>query len=428
MVNLKRIRVDPDGLITQNQKGRMDRIALEREVIDLFKANPENTIKDLATEHPSLREFSSETGGLDARLDIIDEPYEGLNRPLRIYYGIEPRCDLSCPMCGPRDFHEGFKPASPETEEFIMQQIANAGTFQLQLTGGEIGMRGFDLLDRVERARDFGLAVILSTNGVWRCIDKKDEFIERLADCGNIIQSKISIEGTPEFHESIRGKGTYQPTIDTLDKLSRYGLNPRISTTIFRASCNPEQLEHLVSLAQKYSAGFQPIPLRCIGKAYDMRDQTPTKEQLREYTKLATELRSETRVPITFNFDIYDQGRQVPVYDMHNPVSCGAPWFGVHITHTGEVYPCGFVQEADPHGSGGIKEPRFLAGVVSPEHSLVDIWLNSPILKEVRSAGKSDDCYKCHDYAKGCWGGCWVMAWLETGKLNGMDPYCLKQP
>jgi len=87
MVDLKRIRVDPDGLITQNQKGKMDRIILERAVIDLFKATPENTIKDLAIEHSSLREFSSETGDLDARLDIIDEPYNGLNRPLRIYYG-----------------------------------------------------------------------------------------------------------------------------------------------------------------------------------------------------------------------------------------------------------------------------------------------------------------------------------------------------
>ena len=41
-----------------------------------------------------------------------------------------------------------------------------------------------------------GLAVILSTNGVWNCIDQKEEFIKKLAECGNIIQSKISIEGT----------------------------------------------------------------------------------------------------------------------------------------------------------------------------------------------------------------------------------------
>lgn len=426
-MNLRRLRVDSDGLITQTQKGRMDRIALGRNEIDAVKDDPEDAIKNLCGKYPALGEFFAEDGSLEARLDIVDEPYMGLNRPLRIYYGIEPRCNLRCPMCGPRDFHEGFKPATQKTEDFIMQQIANAGTFQLQLTGGEIGLRGSELLKVVEKARDMGLAVILSTNGVWNCIDQKENFIKKLAECGNIIQSKISIEGTEEFHDSIRGKGTYQATVDTLEILSRYGLNPRISTTIFRASCNPEQLRHLVSLAQKYHAGLQPIPLRPVGQARGMKDQMPTKLQLVEYTKLATELREKTGVAISFNFDIYGHRTQLPRYDMHNPVSCGAPWFGVHITHTGEVYPCGFVQEADPHTSGGIMEPSFLAGILSPERSLVDIWLNSEMLKNIRSAGKSNQCNNCHSYAKGCWGGCWVMAWVETGRINGMDPYCLKQ-
>ncbi len=418
MTNLKRIRLDPDGLITQDQKGRMRRILLSREEIDFVKANYKTGLRSLSRKYNELNIFFK-GNALGAKVDIIDEEANCLNRPLRIYYGIEPRCNLACKFCGPRDFHDEFKPAPEETEDFLLQEIADAGSFQIQLTGGEIGIRGYDLLGVIEKTKKLGLAVILSTNGVWHCIDRKEQFLKELANYDNIIQTKISIEGTPEFHESVRGKETYKETVDTLAKLSEYGLNPRISTTIFRSSCNTKELEHLVGLAQEYSAGFQPIPLRPIGKASEFWEEVPSKEQLREYTIHATRLRQKTGVPITFNFDIFEEGRQVPIYDLHRPVSCGAPLWGVHVTHTGEVYPCGFVQEAD-------KEKTFLAGTITHGNSLLDIWLHSEVLKNVKYAGKSDECNSCKDYGKGCWGGCWVVAWVKTGKINGMDPYCLR--
>ena len=52
-----------------------------------------------------------------------------------------------------------------------------------------------------------GRAVILSTNGVWHCIDNKEDFIESLSRLGNIIQVKISIEGQPGFHDLVPREG-----------------------------------------------------------------------------------------------------------------------------------------------------------------------------------------------------------------------------
>lgn len=418
MYNHNRIRLDAYGLILQNQRGRLDRLKLDAEMVREVSSDPQSTLAFYSQRFSVLKEFLAD-GQLDARLDVCLEDTGSLNRPLRVYYGIEPRCDLGCSFCGPRRLSGNLATPPQETEQFLLKQIADSGAFQVQLTGGEIGMRGYDLLTTVERTRELGLAVLLSTNGVWRCIDNKDDFLRRLADFGNVIQSKISIEGTPEFHESKRGKDTYYQTLDTLAKLSEFGLNPRISATIFKSSCNSEQLEHLVGLALKYSAGLQPIPLRPIGRAYALRDEVPTKEALLEYTRHATRLRQETGVQISFNFDIFEGGRQVPAYDPQSEMSCGAPLWGVHVTHTGEVYPCGFVQEADEKNS-------FCAGVISPQHSLLHIWRNSELLKRVRAAGKSYECRGCEHYGKGCWGGCWVVAWVATGSLSGMDPYCPK--
>jgi radical SAM protein with 4Fe4S-binding SPASM domain len=300
---------------------------------------------------------------------------------------------------------------------YLLDQIAAAGTFQVQLTGGEIGIRGLDLIPILEKTAELGLAVLFSTNGVWNCIDKKDEFLTELARFNNIIQSKISIEGTPEFHDSVRGEGTYAAAVETLAKLSQAGLNPRISTTIFAESCNSRQLRHLTSLAKTYRAGFQPIPMRPVGRAKSLTLRPPTTEQLAEYTKELTEVRAAERQPISFNFDIIHPTHNVPVFDVHHSASCGASLWGVHITHRGEVYPCGFAQEIN----SGV---TFLSGQVTQEVSLLDIWLNSQPLASVRDAGKSEKCQTCGHYGQGCWGGCWVMGWHATGAVNGMDGYC----
>lgn len=56
--------------------------------------------------------------------------------------------------------------------------MADAGAFQVQLTGGEIGLRGPGLVRTVETAANLGLAVILATNGYWRS-DTDQEAIDR---------------------------------------------------------------------------------------------------------------------------------------------------------------------------------------------------------------------------------------------------------
>jgi len=415
MIDLRRVQIDPDGLITQDQRGMMLRVPLPPATVEALGTDPLGGLRSLAKADNGLARVLD--GSVPPRIEAAMDRVNFLPRPLRVYYGLEPRCNLKCPYCGPRDFHGMGSPVDPAWEMYLLGQIAAAGAFQVQLTGGEIGIRGFDLLPVLERAAELGLAVLFSTNGVWNCIDKKDEFMTELARFNNIIQSKISIEGTLEFHDSVRGEGTYAAAVETLAKLSHAGLNPRISTTIFAENCNSRQLRHLASLAKTYRAGFQPIPMRPVGRASSLTLRAPTTEQLAAYTKELTELRAAERQPISFNFDIIQPTHDVPVFDVHHSASCGASMWGVHVTHRGEVYPCGFAQEIN----GGV---TFLSGQITPEVSLLDIWLNSQVLASVRDAGKSEKCQACGHYGHGCWGGCWVMGWHATGRVSGMDSYC----
>lgn len=415
MISIKRIRIDPEGLILQNSRGMMNRMLLpSREIDELMAMDNAEKIAALKQRFPQVVDLYKDD--MDVQLDCFSEKTSCLNRPLRIYYGIEPRCDLQCSFCGPRNFHNPLTPDF-EKEEFLIDEIARSGSFQIQLTGGEVFYRGDDLIRILKKIEKKRLAVILATNGVWNCVKDKDRLIRDLKSFNNIIQVKISIEGTPDFHDAVRGEGSYEKAVDTLEKLSMNGLNPRISTTIFHSSCNKTQIDHLVDLAETYNAGFQPIPLRMVGRATSLSHEVPTLKELYEYTEYVSKIRAIKKLPITFNFDIFQPLRNVPKFDTQNPVSCGAPQWGIHITHLGDVYPCGFTQEIN-------NGKTFQCGRIEKEGDLISIWQTNQLLKKIRTSGKSEKCKKCKDYGLGCWGGCWVMAWLHTKKIDGSDPYC----
>jgi AdoMet-dependent heme synthase len=417
-MNLKRIRLDAYGLILQRQNGDLLRIPLPREQFNLVENQPESGLRTLSATVPALAEFLV-GGKVDASLDLDSRPFPGLRKPLRIYYGIEPRCDLQCAYCGPRELSKTREVRFSVTEDFLLQQIAGAGTFQLQLTGGEIMVRGESLLDTVMKAKDHGLAVILATNGVWKCVEDRARLLRGLAEAGNVIQTKVSIEGTPATHDRLRGLGTYEQTVRTLADLANHGLNPRINTTIFKSTCTSEDLEHVVALAAKYRTGLQAIPVRPVGRASALADEMPEPRQLTPYLQRAAELRQQTGVAISFNFDIFVGSSRVAVFDLFHPVSCGAPLIGFHLTHTGEVYPCGFAQSLPDRD-------LMCAGVVSESTSLLSIWQKSPVLERIRSAGKSLECRECRHYGSDCWGGCWVVSHALAGDLAAKDPYCIK--
>jgi len=399
MTNLRRIRIDEFGLLTQSVSGKMDRVLLGRPTIAALKGDPEAGLRALHATLPDLGPYFDEQGRLAARVDVADEPVDCLSRPLRIYYNIEPNCNLNCSFCGPRDLHGLSEKASKAREDFLLDQIAQAGSFQVQLTGGEIFIRGRKLFATLERTRDLGLATLLGTNGVWTHITDRESFLRDLAEFDHIIEVKVSVDGTREFHDSVRGLGSYDEAVRTLLDLSRNGFNTRINTTIFKQSCTTEQIEHLARLAQAASASLQAIPERSCGRSRGKTTyELPPPDRLRAYTIRAKQLREELGVRISFNFDIFGGGGQLPHYDPGRPFSCGAGLWGFAVTHLGEVYPCGFAIELGDPGA-------FLVGTISPETSLLDLWLHSELLRRWRYAGKSPRCMGCDHYRQTCWGG-----------------------
>jgi len=72
-MDLRRIRIDNFGLLTQSSRGKMERILLQRPVIDRVKGNFEHELGALLPINPSLAEFLDGSGHMAARVDVADE-------------------------------------------------------------------------------------------------------------------------------------------------------------------------------------------------------------------------------------------------------------------------------------------------------------------------------------------------------------------
>jgi len=137
------------------------------------------------------------------------------------------KCNLRCTMCGACDYTPGdHHMLSTEEWKAVIASAATLGTRVVSLTGGEALLRK-DLFDIIACARSHGMAVHLNTNGLL--LSAKN--VTKLRDLG-VESVSISLESPePEIHEAIRGKGTFERTVEGLRRLRegapeiRAGLN-----------------------------------------------------------------------------------------------------------------------------------------------------------------------------------------------------------
>jgi MoaA/NifB/PqqE/SkfB family radical SAM enzyme len=129
--------------------------------------------------------------------------------PLCCQWELTCRCNLRCAMCYTDCFNQPeFIRAELRTDEIlrIMDELSEAGTMEVCLTGGEPLARP-DFMIIYERAIDQGFLVTLFTNGTLLTPDIADRLALKRPK-----QIEISLHGItkPTFERVTQGKGSYE--------------------------------------------------------------------------------------------------------------------------------------------------------------------------------------------------------------------------
>jgi len=168
--------------------------------------------------------------------------------PIAITMALTYRCNLRCRYC------QIWKEAGPElsTRQVLtaIDELAEAGMCRLGLTGGEPLLRD-DIATIVSHARDLGLFVSIFTNGAL--------VPEHLPTIRQLDAVLTSLDGPPEVHDGMRGKGAHAATVRAIELITGEGIPVWTNTVL--TSRNIDQVSYIVDQARRFGAlaAFQPI-------------------------------------------------------------------------------------------------------------------------------------------------------------------------
>ena len=290
-----------------------------------------------------------------------------LKIPLGVQLDLTYRCNERCVHCYlDHDDHGEMTTAEIKS---LLDQMADAGVFFLTISGGEIMMRK-DFFEILEHAHARTFSIKLKTNGVL--IRKKEA--ERIRALG-VESVQISVYShRAEVHDAItKMPGSFRQTIEAVRLLRAVHLHVTMANVLMVQ--NAKDYPGVRALANELGAQctLDPTITPMMDGDRSILELNVDKAALQEV------FRDGALVGNVEEFCAPPQGVNEDALDM---LPCSAGHTACYVSPYGDVYPC--VQFPLP--SGNVRRTKF-----------VDIWRDSPQLKEVRSITLRDmpSCSQC---------------------------------
>jgi pyrroloquinoline quinone biosynthesis protein E len=332
-----------------------------------------------------------------------------LHSPLGLLAELTHRCPLGCPYCSnPIALDARDSELDTQTWARVFIEAAGLGVLQVHLSGGEPGARR-DLVEITAAAHSAGLY----TNLITSAVGITAPILDRLADAG-LDHVQISVQDSvSDSADHIAGyDGAFARKRALAADVVRLKIPLTINVVVHRA--NIDRIAAMVSLALALGASRVEIAhVQYYGWALKNRAALmPSAEQVARAAAAVEALRKRHHGEIVID-------AVVPDYYARLPKPCVGGWGrrSLNVTPSGKVLPC--------HAAESITGLEFWS---VQEHSLADIWKNSPAFNAFRGTGwMQEPCRSCArrdiDF-----GGCRCQAFALAGDARATDPVCHLAP
>ena len=351
-------------------------------------------------------------------------------QPFLAIWEVTQACDLACVHCR-ASAQPNRDPDELSTEEGkqLIDQIAALKVPVFVLTGGDPIKRP-DLFELIAHARHAGVRVSLTPSATPLLTR---EIIFRLKDAG-LARMAVSMDGaTAETHDAFRGvSGSFARTLDALNWANKAGLPTQINTTFSRR--NIGEIDSIVALMDQMKIAlwsvFFLVPTGR-GKLDDLLNAAEFEQVFARLHTLARTASFDIKTTEAQHYRRYlleqraaDRRAGVAELPSHKlPLgtvdTIGRAPKGLNdgkgflfISHTGEVYPSGFL----PFSGGSIRQ-----------QPLATIYRDSPLFRQLRDISYLEGkCGAC-EFNQLC-GGSRSRAYALTGNPFAEEPCCIYVP
>lgn len=325
---------------------------------------------------------------------------------MNITIDVTSRCNLKCKHCRVNEIEYDMTLDEIEKVFKKLKDFKPRGVF---ISGGEPLIRK-DIVEIVKKSKKLAPVTVLNTNSLLLT----EDLLKELIDAG-LDYIQVSLDGTEDAHDYIRGKGTYKKTIEKMKMINNYSdkIKLHISSVVSQKNidCMEEFAKQILEV-EKIDAqilGFKRfIPnnvLRdtaALGKD-GLKKLYENLELLQKKYKEKTTIASDMPIKNVFN-----ENRAIEVMKKYNLncVGCSAGVNGISIRNDGTVTPCTLLYIS----CGNILK-----------QDLNEILKNTDMVK-IRSRELKGKCGECK-YKQIC-GGCRAAAYQITGDFLEEDSEC----
>lgn len=329
--------------------------------------------------------------------------------PLVVTWEVSQACSLACDHCR-AEANPDRDPGELSTEEGIelFEQVSQFSPQPFMVLSGGDPLERPDIFELLEGAVEAGVTPSITPATTPR-LDR--ETIERFADVG-IGRMALSLDGaTPESHDSFRGEeGTFETAIRAAEHARELGVSIQFNTTVTASTAG--ELPEIADLVEELDAAmWEVFFLVPVGRGEELDQLSP--ERAREVMEwLYRRGRNAPFRIITVEAPFYRRvARDIQREEGTNGGPAGSTGAGngfVFVSHTGEVYPSGFM----PLSAGNVRETP-----------LPEAYRESSVMQQLRDRESFDGpCGSCPMTAE-C-GGSRSRAYAATGNPIGSDPLC----
>lgn len=308
-----------------------------------------------------------------------------LSAPLKIFLSITNECNLQCLHC----FNyidkksERLKYIDISTLKKIINICKTYGIFELKLSGGEpfLHPNFIKILKLLEKEE---IMYTIYTNGSYLS-EKNCSILKKLKYLKKI---KVSIEGSKEINDYIRGKDSFNNVIKNCKNINSKLIE-------FNLTLNRYNYKHIFDLVKELNKNNleTTIDLGLIRYNNKIKKTDLVFKSKQEYIEFANYCKKNF-------FDLKKN---------KNYFACSGGYSSCAIDVYGNVFPCGMLQH----------EKKFIIGNINNE-SFNKIWNDIKMI----NFNICNECQNCLLFEKGCLGGCRSNAFYSTGDIKGKDPFC----
>lgn len=335
------------------------------------------------------------------------------HRPVHVVWELTLACNLRCQHCGSRAGVARRDELSTAECLDVVAQLADLGTREISLIGGEAYLRR-DWLTIVRAIADAGMHCGLQTGG--RALT--EEKIRQAIDAG-LRTIGVSVDGPRDIHDRLRGvAGSHERALAAVRSAARAGLEPGVNTQI-NALSRP-YLRDVFATIVEAGAKFWQVQLTVpMGNAADNADMLLQPCDIVETVDVLADLFERGRRNGLRLIPGNNVGYFGPYEHMWRTLTAEPTyWQGCSAGET----TLGLEADGKIKGCPSLPGERYSGGMtrqVTIAEAIEALAPKTVGRDGIRERGFCGSCY----YRSVCRGGCTWMADALTGQ-RGDNPYC----